>query len=197
MPLSFASCAKGGTVDRPILGVCTPNSDCYEAVLSLAIVPSVGLAAAGAKRLFFFRSKLSLPGGEGPASRSEPRDGMLFAHPAEPAQQMGDRGAVAQAGGLAERRQIAEESVGHTSIVGDGIAAESSGPASGCCAWKRNSRVPLDWLIRPVRIRSHRHSRKMTKDWPVKGRTPRLRIIRDAGFVPKQRDTLYRTYFLN
>jgi cyclic dehypoxanthinyl futalosine synthase len=23
------------------------------------------------------------------------------------------------------------------------------------------------------------------------------RIIRDAGFVPKQRDTLYRTYFLN
>src|ERR1035438_8604796 len=137
MPLSFASCAKGGTVDRPILGVCTPNSDCYEAGLSLAIVPSVGLAAAGAKRLFFFRSKLSLPGGEGPASRSELRDGMLFAHPAEPAEQMGDRGAVAQAGGLAERRQIAEESVGHTSIVGDGIAAESSGPASGCCAWKR------------------------------------------------------------
>jgi hypothetical protein len=133
----------------------------------------VGLAAAGAKRLFFFRSKLSLPGGEGPASRSELRDGMLFAHPAEPAEQMGDRGAVAQAGGLAERRQIAEESVDHTLIVGDGIAAESSGPASGCCAWKRNSRVPLDWLIRPVRIRSHRHSRKMTKDWPVKGRTHR------------------------
>ena len=23
------------------------------------------------------------------------------------------------------------------------------------------------------------------------------RMIRDAGFVPKQRDTLYRTYFLN
>ena len=23
------------------------------------------------------------------------------------------------------------------------------------------------------------------------------RLIRDAGFVPKQRDTLYRTYFLN
>jgi cyclic dehypoxanthinyl futalosine synthase len=23
------------------------------------------------------------------------------------------------------------------------------------------------------------------------------RIIRDAGFIPKQRDTLYRTYFLN
>jgi cyclic dehypoxanthinyl futalosine synthase len=23
------------------------------------------------------------------------------------------------------------------------------------------------------------------------------RIIRDAGFVPRQRDTLYRTYFLN
>jgi cyclic dehypoxanthinyl futalosine synthase len=23
------------------------------------------------------------------------------------------------------------------------------------------------------------------------------RIIRDAGFVPKQRDTLYRAYFLN
>ena len=23
------------------------------------------------------------------------------------------------------------------------------------------------------------------------------RIIRDAGFVPKQRDTLYRTYILN
>jgi cyclic dehypoxanthinyl futalosine synthase len=22
-------------------------------------------------------------------------------------------------------------------------------------------------------------------------------LIRDAGFVPKQRDTLYRTYFLN
>ena len=23
------------------------------------------------------------------------------------------------------------------------------------------------------------------------------RLIRDAGFIPKQRDTLYRTYFLN
>jgi len=23
------------------------------------------------------------------------------------------------------------------------------------------------------------------------------RMIRDAGFIPKQRDTLYRTYFLN
>jgi len=23
------------------------------------------------------------------------------------------------------------------------------------------------------------------------------RMIRDAGFLPKQRDTLYRTYFLN
>ena len=23
------------------------------------------------------------------------------------------------------------------------------------------------------------------------------RVIRDAGFIPKQRDTLYRTYFLN
>ena len=22
-------------------------------------------------------------------------------------------------------------------------------------------------------------------------------LIRDAGFIPKQRDTLYRTYFLN
>ena len=32
------------------------------------------------------------------------------------------------------------------------------------------------------------------QEWSL---SEKLSMIRDAGFIPKQRDTLYRTYFLN
>ena len=35
------------------------------------------------------------------------------------------------------------------------------------------------------------------QDWVQRDTDKWGRVIRDAGFLPKQRDTLYRTYFLN
>ena len=51
---------------------------------------------------------------------------ILFAHPAEPAEQMGIAAKLHEPADLWEGGvKIAEEAVGHTSIVGDGIAAQS------------------------------------------------------------------------
>jgi len=58
----------------------------------------------------------------------------LFAHPAEPAEQMGVAAKLREPADLRKGRlQIAEEAVGHTPIVGDSIAAQSQGQRPDVC----------------------------------------------------------------
>jgi hypothetical protein len=59
---------------------------------------------------------------------------ILFAHPAEPAEQMGIAAKLREPVDLRKSSlQIAEEAVGHASIVGDGIAAQSQGQRLDVC----------------------------------------------------------------
>jgi hypothetical protein len=62
-----------------------------------------------------------------------------------------------------------------------------SGSSSAADAWPED--LPVGLALRRQRCGQY-HDRRETEE-------ELRRLMRDAGCVPKQRDTLYRTYFLN